>query len=120
MIEVRREDGELCGHVRPASDGWEAVVVFGAVLDTAPTQAEAEALVAARGLAALSDRWTLRGSGEDDGVVCIQEARPDGVRLALGYYSLPGVPSLWIDRADIDAGTIILTPGSDADLRPGL
>ncbi len=120
MIEVRREDGELCGHVRPVGDAWQALVVFGSVLATVPTEVEAEAVVRHEALASLSDRWTLSGAGDDDGVVCIQEARPDGVRLALGYYSLPGVPSRWVGRDEIDAGEITLVHGSDADLRAGL
>lgn len=112
VIEVRRADNELCGHVRTSTTGWEALAVFGASLGTATTRAGAEEIVRERGLALLSERWTLTGAGDDDGTVCIQEARVDGVRLALGYYSMPGVPTRWIDRAEIESGAMTLSPGS--------
>ena len=41
--------------------------------------------------------------GEEQ-VVCIQEASPSSVTLALGYYSLPGVPSLTVSRDDVTGG----------------
>jgi hypothetical protein len=37
-------------------------------------------------------------------VVCIQEARPGAVTVALGYYSLPGVPTLTITAEELAAG----------------
>lgn len=113
MIEVRRDDGELCGHVRPRGGRWQALVVFGAVIGEHEDEDSATDHVRRDGVAVLQERWTLSGAGDDDGTVCIQEARPDGVRLALGYYSLPGVPSRWVDRSDIDAGTVALRPGAD-------
>lgn len=113
MIEIRRDDGELCGYVRASGGRWQSVVVFGAVLGDHDTEDAATQQVRETGIAVLQDRWTLTGTVDDDGTVCIQEARPDGVRVALGYYSLPGVPSRWVDRADIDAGTVTLRHGAD-------
>ena len=57
------------------------------------------------GLASLAERWMLTdlGSGEEQ-VVCIQEVSPSSVTLALGYYSLPGVPSLTVSRDDVTGG----------------
>ena len=59
----------------------------------------------AEGLASLAERWTLRSgaSGEEE-VVCIQEANPGTVTVALGYYSLPGVPTQTITADEISAG----------------
>jgi hypothetical protein len=113
VIEIRRDDGELCGYVRALGDRWQALVVFGAVLGDHASEDAATQQVRDSGIAVLQDRWTLAGTGDDDGIVCIQEARPDGVRVALGYYSLPGVPSRWVERVDIDAGTVTLRHGSD-------
>jgi hypothetical protein len=107
MEEVRRPaDGELCGHVEVRDGTWFALVVFGAVLGRHSTREAAVAQVLSDGLASLADRWTLRrgdGSSEDE-VVCIQEANAQTVTLALGYYSLPGVPTLTIQVSEIAAG----------------
>lgn len=51
------------------------------------------------GLASLAERWTLESPGEEPEIVCIQEANEYGVTVALGYYSMPGVPTLRISRA---------------------
>ena len=109
MIEVRREDdGELCGFVVEADGGWRATTVFGATLGERDTLDEAVELVLTDGLASLMDRWQLRhGDGEAE-VVCIQEADPGGVTVALDYSSLPGVPTLRITRAQLDAGELEL------------
>jgi hypothetical protein len=45
-----------------------------------------------------------RGDGGAEEVVCIQEANPRDVTVALGYYSLPGVPTLTIAAQEIAAG----------------
>lgn len=112
---MRREsDGELCGHVRAAGDEWYSLTVFGAVLSTHSSSPEAEAHVRAVGLASLAERWWYRPepTGEWQ-IVCIQEANPASVRLALGYYSLPGVPTVTVTRADLDAGAALaLEPGA--------
>lgn len=102
--EVRRsDDNELCGHVHLTDGGWRALTVFGGVLGTLPDQESASHLVLAEGLPSLTERWWYRGSpSEEWQVVCIQEASPGEVRIALGYYSMPGVPTLVVSRAELD------------------
>ena len=102
-IEVRRDrDGELCGYVVERADAWDAVTVFGGRLGEHPTAEAAERHVRADGLASLAERWTLVDSvAGDEQIVCIQEASPAGVRLALDYYSLPGVPTLDLAPEDL-------------------
>ena len=81
------------------------MTVFGAVLGRHSTRAAAVDQVLADGLASLAGRWTLRrGDGGDEEIVCIQEANPSSVKLALGYYSLPGVPTLTITAAQLASG----------------
>lgn len=106
MLEVRREgDGELCGHVQEDGDDWLVLSVFGGVLRRCPTRDEATQAVLSEGLDALAAHWILSGPGVDgDQIVCIQDARPRSVTVALDYYSLPGVPTMTIVRADLDAG----------------
>jgi hypothetical protein len=106
MEDVRRPvDGGLCGHVELRDGSWFALVVFGAVLGRHATREGAVAQVLAEGLASLAERWTLRrGDGSSDEVVCIQEANTQAVTLALGYYSMPGVPTLTIRASEIAAG----------------
>jgi hypothetical protein len=61
--------------------------------------------VLSEGLASLTERWTLRArDGGDAEVVLIQEANATEVTVALGYYSLPGVPTLTITAAQLAAG----------------
>lgn len=102
--EVRRsDDNELCGHVHLTDGGWSALTVFGGVLGTFPERESASLLVLAEGLSSLTERWWYRGSpSEEWQVVCIQEASPAEVRIALGYYSMPGVPTLVVSRAELD------------------
>ena len=105
MNEVRRDDGELCGFVATRGDGWVALTVFGAELGRTHDEESARALVMRKGLAALADRWELRARCEDEWqTVCIQEANPRRIRLALGYYSLPGVPTRELSVEDIRSG----------------
>jgi hypothetical protein len=94
--EVRRDDdNELCGHVVGSDGQWLACTVFGGRLGSHQTRAAAEAQVLSDGLASLADRWEYRAGPEDEWqTVCIQEARPGWVRLALDYYSMPGVPTV--------------------------
>lgn len=110
MRAIHREDGELCGFVRAAADGWQALTVFGGVLAATSDEHGAEQHVREAGLASLAERWTMvdHGTGEEE-VVLIQEASPGGVTVALGYYSLPGVPTRRIERADLDSGAVTLT-----------
>ena len=107
MEEVEREDGELCGFVERRADGWHAMTVFGATLAVCTTQDEAESRVRHGGLGALAERWTLTiGAHGGDQLVCIQEASPSEVTVALGYYSLPGVPTMTVTRQQLDAGDV--------------
>jgi hypothetical protein len=100
----RASDNELCGFVDARADGWHALTVFGASLGAHPTRLAAEQLVTNEGLAALMERWTLVDeTGSHEEIVCIQEAHPDAVTVVLGYYALPGVPTLRIERNELDA-----------------
>ena len=112
--EVRRsDDDELCGFVVQRSDGWHAVAVFGGTLMVHPTRSEAEAKVLADGLRALMERWLLvDGTTGDEQIVCIQEANPLGLTVALDYYSMPGVPTLRITRAELDERRWVLRAAS--------
>ena len=110
-MEVRRDDGELCGHVDEVDGTWAARTVFGAVLGTHDGQQAAVDQVLGEGLASLTARWTLRnGATGEEEVVCIQEANPARVTVALGYYSLPGVPSRTITVDQLAAGEWELHP----------
>ena len=106
MIEVRRaEDNELCGYVNDRGDEWHTVTIFGGRLGSYDRRDDAERHVLDVGLASLAERWTLidAASGEEQ-VVCIQQVSPSSVTLALGYYSLPGVPTRTIARGDLVSG----------------
>jgi hypothetical protein len=103
--EIRRDDGELCGFVVDVSGRWAALAVFGSTLAEYDSEEAARHHVAERGLAALADRWTLiDGASGAEQVVCIQQANPVEVSVALGYYSLPGVESLAISSDEITSG----------------
>ena len=98
MFEVRRvDDGELCGHVREFADSWQALTVFGGVLAQFATRSEAETYVLDCGLSSLAEHWLYSNGGEWQ-VVCIQEASPQSVRIALDYYSMPGVATATLTR----------------------
>ena len=105
-MEVRRpDDDELCGHVEPRDGRWCALTVFGAVLGSHDTREAATKQVLDEGLASLAERWTLRhGETGDEELVCIQEANPSAVTVALGYYSLPGVPTRTITAGQLASG----------------
>ena len=115
MTEVRREsDGELCGHVVAAGSLWHAVTVFGGLLGRHDDAADAEQQVRDEGLASLADRWMYRADPSADWqVVCIQEASPTSVRLALDHYSMPGVPTVTLSRADLERGARLERNPSD-------
>jgi hypothetical protein len=101
----RPEDDELCGFVEDRRDGWHALTVFGATLGVHPTGLDAEQHVLDEGLASLMERWILTDQDEStEEIVCIQEAHPEAITVAVGYYSLPGVPTMRIDRTELDAG----------------
>ena len=106
MEAVRRPgDGELCGHVEQDVGHWNALTVFGAVLGRHDRHEDAVDHVLAEGLASLAERWMLRDrDGATEEVVCIQEANTERVTVALGYYSLPGVPTMTITAAQLASG----------------
>lgn len=106
MDEIRRsDDDELCGFTTRRPDGWHALTVFGGRLGVYEVHADAERRVRDDGLASLAERWTLVGHEAEEQIVCIQEASPTAVTLALDYYSMPGVPTLTIARTQLDDGT---------------
>ena len=105
MEEVRRPtDGELCGHVAQRHGSWIALVIFGAELGCHSTRDGAVAHVLSEGLASLTERWTLRRNGGSEEVVLIQEASPQSVTVAVGFYPEPGMPTLTITASEIAAG----------------
>jgi hypothetical protein len=105
MKAIHRDDGELCGFVAEHDNQWRALAVFGGLLATAESEQTADRIVRDIGLAALAERWLLLTTSAPEGqVVCIQEASPQGVTVALDYYSMPGVPTRRITRAEIDSG----------------
>lgn len=106
MDEVRRaSDDELCGFVDFRDGRWCALAIFGAVIGDHDGSDAARQQLLDEGLASLAERWTLRnGATGDEEVVCIQEANPSAVTVALGYYSMPGVPTQTITAAQIASG----------------
>ncbi len=101
----RHDDGELCGYVDRRVEQWCALSVFGAVLGRHGDGEAAAEQVLSECLSALAERWTLRNGGTGgEQVVCIQEATPDAVTLALDYYSLPGVPTLTVTPQQLASG----------------
>jgi hypothetical protein len=104
--EVRRPyDDELCGFVDHDDGHWRALTVFGGLLGRHTDRDAAIRQVLDDGLASLADRWVLRRRGSDeDEVVCIVEANPREVTLALDYYSLPGVPTITIRTSQVASG----------------
>jgi hypothetical protein len=118
MEEVRRErDGELEGFVADDGDGWLALTVFHGVLATAETRHLAREVVHRLGLSSLAERWYWYSRHASEWrVVVPHEASPGRVRVALGYYSLPGVESTTITAVDLAAGDrLTLTPPATAD-----
>ena len=105
-IEVRRVgDAELLGFVQPWADGWRALTVFGGLLGTWPSVAEARRQVEAEGLTSLARHWHLRRRGTADWeVMLILEAWPGRARVAIGWYSLPGTETFTITASDLAAG----------------
>jgi hypothetical protein len=110
--EVRRAgDDELCGYVREDDGRWQALTVFLGVLAGFDTRHEAQGFVVDHGLSSLQRHWQYRAAPEGDWqTVLIQEARPGQVRLALGHYSLPGVPTLVVTAEDLASGAQLALP----------
>ena len=106
MEALRRSgDGELCGFVEARDGQWVALTVFGAVLGSHDERVHAVDHVLTEGLSSLAELWTLHhGESGTEEVVCIQEVNDAGITVALGYYSLPGVPTLTITTDQIAAG----------------
>ena len=119
--EVRRaSDGELEGFVAPDGDGWLALTVFHGVLGRAATARDARAVVHQRGLASMAERWWWfsRRTGAWRIVVPL-ESSPGRVRVAVGYYALPGVATATITAADLAAGDrLTLEPPEGAEVDP--
>jgi len=80
------------------------LTVFGAELGRHDDRDAAVEHVLTEGLASLAERWTLRHPDGDEQVVCIQEANPASVTVALDYYSLPGVPTLTLSSVQLASG----------------
>ena len=107
--EVRRDDGELCGFVATDDVAWRALTVFGGLLGTYTTVAEARAQVVELGLASLAERWVLTDaeSGEQE-LVGIREVSPGHVVVGDPWYSLPGEQTRSIAVADLESGRLRL------------
>ena len=122
MQEVRRaDDDELCGFVDERDDGWHGLTLFGATLAVFDDRDDAERHIRTVGLASLAERWLLLDRADASGgteapgdaqVVCIQEASPEHVVVALGYSSMPGVPVRHVTRGELDSGDVVLRPRS--------
>ncbi|MDO9484712.1 MAG: hypothetical protein Q7K25_01415 [Actinomycetota bacterium] len=109
MEAVRRpEDGELCGFISGEGQTWTPRAIFGGPLAKPTDRASAEELVRSTGLAALSEHWNYRESPAADWEpALIIEANPQSVTLALGYYSLPGVPTVTLSSELIVAQQLL-------------
>jgi hypothetical protein len=119
LHEVRRDrDEELAGFVTEDDGAWLALTIFHGVLGRAENAEAARDLVRRRGLGALAERWYWysRRTGEWR-VVLPQESSPGRVRVAVGYYSLPGVETATITAFDLAAGDrLTLEPPSGAEV----
>jgi hypothetical protein len=119
--EVRRvSDGELEGFVAADGGDWLALTVFHGLLGRAATAGEARAIVHRRGLAALAERWHWfsRRTGEWR-IAVPQESSPGRVRVAVGYYSLPGVETAAVTAEDLAAGDeLTLDPPDGVEVDP--
>lgn len=108
--EVRRpEDDELCGYVDGTERRFRALTVFLGVLAEFESEEQARQHVADHGLASLHERWQFRATPDAEWqTVLIQEARPGWVRLVLGYYSLPGVPTIELAMDEASQAEVVL------------
>jgi hypothetical protein len=113
----RRRDDELEGFVAEDDEGWLALTVFHGVLGRAASPQGARRIVHDRGLASLAQRWYWWSRMAPGWRVVVPlEASPGRVRVALGYYSLPGVDSTVITAEDLTAGDrLTLEAPPDAD-----
>jgi len=79
--EHRREDGERVGWIRPVDELWQAIDLLGRELGEPVEWLEAEALLEARGIGWLADRWWLGPNA-----VRISEVSPEGVVVVTDDY----------------------------------
>lgn len=101
--------------MQPTGDEWQSLAVFGAVLGAHPSRAAAEERVLAVGLASLAERWWYRPEPSAEWqIACIQEANPHSVRLALDYYSMPGVPTVTVTQQQLASGASLTLDPSEA------
>jgi hypothetical protein len=102
---IHRADGELCGFVERSGVEWKALTVFGGTLGVHSSEFAATQDVLEEGLASLARHWLYRSTPADEWqTVCIIEASPESVRIALDYYSMPGVPTALLTAADLANG----------------
>ncbi len=102
--EVRRdEDWELMGYVRRDGEQWDALTVFGGLLDRHPSEDEARHTVETRGLSSMAEPWWVR-IGDDWWPCQLQEARPVHVRLRVTAHDYPGsTPAVELEEPSTDA-----------------
>ncbi|MFF1820934.1 amidohydrolase family protein [Kribbella sp. NPDC058245] len=100
--EIRREDGELLGHVVPVADGSLPTTVFGAALGPVSDHDTAVKTVESKGLSSLLEIWWARTNG-DWQEATIVEAQPDRVRIRWKDPMLNQPPSgQWYPLSDVD------------------
>ena len=78
-----------------------AMVMFSALAPTTPASRQAHVL--RDRLAVLADRWTLHPVTAP--TRSCASRRPAGSVMALGYYSMPGVPTLTLTADELAGGT---------------
>jgi hypothetical protein len=122
LEEIRREsDGELEGFVRDQGDYFDALTVFHGLLGRTPSRADARAVVHARGLGSLAERWFWRSRKTGAWAVVVpQEVRPGFVRVSVGYYALAGTPTAVITAADLADGDVLTLERPDSDVTEGM
>lgn len=88
-VEVRREsDHELVGHVVRRDGGWQALAVFGGLVESTSSREEAVDLLLRTGLAVLTQPWWFEQDGEWSECV-LQEAGPGFARIQPSLYGYP-------------------------------
>ena len=104
----RTSDHELLGIVWHVPPQWHACTSFGAFLVACPSASLAEAYLHAYGLRMLNDPWEYYDPSTDTWhLVRIQEATQHQVRIILGPYAWPGVPTTIITAHQLAHGTIL-------------
>ncbi len=104
----RDTDHELLGYVIPVAQHWRALTLFGGILATCDTQADASAYVVRRGLAALAAHWQYYDCSTAQWHTClIQEANETTVTIVIGYASEPGAPTKTLTADNYARGDIL-------------